>query len=118
MAKKYESVDDYVADVPDGARATLDTVLAAIRDEAPGAAETISYQMPTFRQDGKVLVHVAAWKHHIGMYPIPEGTAEFRREAAAYAEAKGTLRFPLDQPVPVAFVRDVVRFRAAEIAER
>ena len=118
MAKKYESVDDYMADVPDDARATLDSVLAAIRDAAPDAIETISYQMPTFRRNGKVLVHVAAWKHHIGVYPIPAGTAEFRREAAAYAEAKGTLRFPLDQPVPVGFVRDVVRFRAAEIEER
>ena len=115
MAKTYETVDDYVADVRDDARPTLDAVLATIRDEAPDAVETISYQMPTFRRHGKVLIHVAAWKHHVGVYPIPTGTAGFRREAARYAEAKGTLRFPLDQPVPIDFVRDVVRFRTAEI---
>ena len=115
MAKRFGTVDEYLAEVPSAARETLDSVLAAVREEAPDAVETISYQMPTFRWRDTALIHVAAWKGHIGMYPVPSGGEDFQRAVAPYATEKGTLRFPLGRPAPLALIKEVIRARKAEI---
>lgn len=106
----------YLATLPPKARASLRTMREAIRDAAPGAAEGISYGIPTFTLDGRPLVYCAAWKQHLGLYPI---TGVTKRACAAqlrrYETAKGTVRFPLDEPVPVALVKRLVKARVAEL---
>lgn len=107
------SIDDYIAAFPPDVQDMLQRVRATIRRAAPGAEETIRYQIPTFTLNGN-LVHFAAYKHHIGLYPAPRGDAGFERELARYAGGKGTVRFPLDQAIPYDLIRRIVRFRVEE----
>jgi uncharacterized protein YdhG (YjbR/CyaY superfamily) len=86
----------------------------AIRKAAPEAVETISYQMPTFKLKVRFLVSFAAWKHHVGMYPIPSGTEAFKKKIFGIQGAKSTVRFPLDKPVPYDLVTQLVTFRVKE----
>ncbi len=86
---------------------------SVIQAAAPEATEKISYQMPTFYLNGN-LVHFAAFKHHIGFYPTPSGTEHFQKELSAYKTSKGTVQFPLDQPIPFDLVTRLVEFRVAE----
>ena len=106
-------IDAYIATFPNDIQAILQALRAAIRAAAPDAEETIAYQMPTFRLKGN-LVHFAAHRQHIGFYPTPSGIAAFRDELAAYKSAKGSVQFPLDQPLPLDLVQRIVRFRVAE----
>jgi len=97
-------VDDYIAGFPTPTRAALEEFRAAVHRAAPGVTETISYRMPTFVLDGRPLVHVAAWKEHIALYPLPAGDPE----VDAHRTKAATGRFPLSQPVPVAVVERAV----------
>ena len=92
----------------------LKQVRRTIRYAAPGADETISYQMPTLTLHGKDLVYFAAWKHHISLYPIPTGDEAFARELAPYRAARGTVRFPLRKPIPYDLIERLVAFRVKE----
>ncbi len=107
------SIDEYIAAFPPAIQEILQRIRQVIREEAPQAQETIRYQMPTFRLNGN-LVHFAAFQHHIGFYPTPTGIAEFERDLAAYKGGKGSVQFPLDQPIPYDLIRRIVRFRVAE----
>jgi uncharacterized protein YdhG (YjbR/CyaY superfamily) len=107
------TIDEYIAGFPPEIQAILQQVRATIHAAAPEATETISYQMPTFALHGN-LVHFAAFKHHIGFYPTPSGTAQFQQALAPYKGGKGSVRFPLDQPIPYELITEIVRFRAAE----
>lgn len=109
------SIDEYIAAFPGDVQALLQKVRATIREEAPDAQEAISYQIPTFKQNGN-LVHFAGFKNHIGLYPAPRGTEAFRKELEAYDGGKGTVKFPLDRPIPVDLIRRIVRFRVEENA--
>jgi uncharacterized protein YdhG (YjbR/CyaY superfamily) len=109
----FSSIDTYIATFPKDVQVTLNALRAAIRATAPDAEETISYQMPTFRLKGN-LVHFAAHNNHIGFYPTPSGIAAFRDELSAYKGAKGSVQFPLDQPLPLDLVQRIVRFRVEE----
>ncbi|MBA3232915.1 MAG: DUF1801 domain-containing protein [Propionibacteriales bacterium] len=100
MADTFATVDEYISSFPDEIQFILENVRRAIRKAVPGAEETISYQMPTITLDGRSLVHFAAWKHHIGLYPLPAADEAFEQELAPYSTAKGTGRFPLRQPIP------------------
>ena len=115
--KAPKSIDEYIAGFPADVRAILEEVRATIREAAPQAEETIKYQMPTFTLEGN-LVHFAAFKKHIGLYPAPTGIDEFRNELSAYEGGKGSVRFPLDRPIPFDLVGSIVRFRAQENMER
>jgi uncharacterized protein YdhG (YjbR/CyaY superfamily) len=86
---------------------------ATIKETAPEATEKISYQMPTFYLNGN-LVHFAAFKSHIGFYPVPTGIEKFKKELSVYKTTKGAVQFPLDQPLPLDLVRKIVKFRVAE----
>ena len=114
MAKtSFASIDEYIASFPEETQQLLQQVRETVRAAAPEAKEKISYQIPTFALNGN-LVSFAAFKKHIGMYPIPAGTEAFQQEAAVYRAAKSSLHFPIDQPLPVELIRQLVQFRVAE----
>jgi len=109
----YSNVDAYIASFPEHIRHKLQQMRDAIRVAAPDASETISYGMPTFRLHGN-LVHFAAYPKHIGFYPTPSGITAFQHELSDFKYAKGSVQFPIDQPLPLDLVSRVVRFRVKE----
>jgi uncharacterized protein YdhG (YjbR/CyaY superfamily) len=109
----YGSIDEYIASFPAETQKILAELRAAIKASAPGAEEKISYQMPTFALKGN-LVHFAAYKKHIGFYPTPSGIQAFKAELSIYAGAKGSVRFPIDKPLPLELISKIVKFRVAE----
>lgn len=114
---KPENVDAYIAAFEPEVRAVLEKIRATIHKAAPDATETISYQMPAFTLHG-VLVYFAAFRDHIGFYPTPSGVAAFQKELKGYASAKGSVRFPLDQPIPFTLIGRIAKFRASENVTR
>lgn len=114
-AKKTATVDAYIAGLPPESAAALREMRDAVRACAPGAAETISYGIPTFKLDGTNLVHFAAFKAHVGFYPAPSAIRAFAPELAAYETSKGAIRFPLGTPLPLALVRKITAFRVKEV---
>src|SRR4051812_49669101 len=111
---KPESVDAYLARLTSDKRAALEKLRRAIKSAAPGAEECISYQIPAFRLDGKILVWFGAAKDHCSFYPGAAPIAEHRADLARYKTSKGTIRFPADQPLPATLVKKLVRARIAE----
>ena len=111
--KRFETIEEYIATFPKNAQDILKQVRQAIRESAPNAKETISYQMPTFKLKGN-LVHFAAWKNHIGFYPTPSGIIAFKEEFSQYEVSKGTVKFPMDKPIPFDLTKRVVGFRVQE----
>jgi len=116
--KQFKTIDEYIKASPTDVQGILQSLRLTIRKAAPEAVETISYQMPTFKLNGKGLVYFAAFKNHIGFYPIPSGIEAFKKELSPYKQGKGSVQFPIDKPIPSALVRRIVRFRAKEIQER
>ena len=112
-----EDIDEYIAGFPDDVQAILEKIRMTISKAAPDAEETISYQIPTFTL-GSNLVHFAGFKHHIGLYPAPRGNATFKDELSAYGGGKGTVRFPLDKPIPYSLITRIVKFRVKENLKR
>ena len=115
--KQFKTIDEYISMFPDDVRTILNQVRQTIRGAAPEAQETINYQMPTFTLNGN-LVHFAAFKNHIGFYPTPTGIEAFKDELSAYKGAKGSVQFPLDQPMPLPLIRRIVEYRVKENSER
>jgi len=113
----YVSIDEYIATFPEEIQKILEELRATIKGAAPGAQEKISYQMPAFALKG-ILVYFAAWKNHIGFYPTSSGTQAFKNELSIYESAKGSVRFPLDKPLPLELIRKIVKFRVAENLEK
>ena len=111
------NIDDYIAGFPPDVQDILQRIRETIRRAAPQAEEAISYQMPTFKLEGN-LVHFAAFKNHIGLYPTPSGTQNFREELSPYETGKGSIRFPLDKPIPYDLITRIVKFRVKENRER
>ena len=113
----HSLMDEYIATFPEGIQKILEEVRTTIKAAAPQAEEKISYQMPTFFLKGN-LVHFAAHKNHIGFYPTPSGIQAFERELSIYESAKGSVQFPLDQPMPLDLISEIVKFRVAENLEK
>jgi uncharacterized protein YdhG (YjbR/CyaY superfamily) len=109
----FQSIDEYIATFPADVQKILQELRAVIKAAAPEATEKISYQMPTFFLHGN-LVHFAAYKNHIGFYPAPRGIEAFKQELSVYKGAKGSVQFPIDQPLPLELVSRIVKFRVAE----
>jgi len=109
-----QTIDEYIADFPEDIQQVLQKIRVTIRRAAPDAEEVISYKMPTFNLNGHYLVYFAAYKKHIGMYPVPSGDAKFNEKISAYQKGKGTLQFPLDQPIPFKLITELVKFRKRE----
>ncbi|KUP25972.1 DUF1801 domain-containing protein [Paenibacillus sp. DMB5] len=113
----FENIDDYIGQAAPEVRELLEEIRKVIHEAAPEATEKISYQMPTFDLHGN-LVHFAAFKKHIGFYPAPRGIEAFKDELSVYKGAKGSVQFPLDQPMPYDLISRIVKFRAAENMEK
>jgi uncharacterized protein YdhG (YjbR/CyaY superfamily) len=109
----FETIDAYIATFPVEIQAILTAVRATIKAAAPDAEEKISYQMPTFALKGN-LVHFAAYKNHIGFYPAPSGIQSFQQELSKYKGAKGSVQFPIDEPMPHELISKIVKYRVAE----
>lgn len=113
MAATSKEIDKFIAAYPEEVQAVLNKVRATIREAAPGAEETINYGIPTFTLNGN-LVHFSAFKTHIGFYPTPSGVEKFKKELSKYEGAKGSVKFPLDQPIPYELIEKIVKFRVKE----
>jgi len=109
----FNSIDEYIATFPKDIQKILQELRATIKAAAPDSEEKISYQMPTFFLNGN-LVHFAAFKKHIGFYPTPSGIEAFQKELSVYEGAKGSVQFPIDEPMPLKLISRIVKFRAAE----
>lgn len=114
---QFESIDEYIAQpgFTNDVRARLEHVRALIKQLAPEATETISYNIPTFDLNGKHLVHFAGFAKHLGLYPTPSGMLAFDDELSRYKHGKGSAQFPLDQPLPDELITRIVEFRIAEV---
>jgi uncharacterized protein YdhG (YjbR/CyaY superfamily) len=112
-----KNIDEYIANFPRDVQEILEVLRATIKKAAPEAEETINYQIPTFTLKGN-LVHFAAYKNHIGFYPTPTGIEKFKSELSAYEGAKGSVKFPLDEPIPFDLISKIVAFRVKENLER
>ncbi|HZS78420.1 MAG TPA: DUF1801 domain-containing protein [Ktedonobacteraceae bacterium] len=112
--KSLTTIDEYISTFPADIQDILQKVRQAIHHAAPDAVETISYKIPTFDLNGHHLVSFAGWKHHISIYPIPAGDAEFQQKFFPYKKAKGTLQFPFDKPIPYDLIEQVVTFLIKE----
>lgn len=108
------SIDEYIAGFPVETQKALAELRALIKATAPGATETISYAIPTFDLNGRHLVHFAGYAKHVGFYPIPNGIEAFKEELKPYKQGKGSVQFPLGQPLPADLIRRIVEFRVHE----
>ena len=115
--KPVITIDEYIATFPEAIQEILQEIRQAIRESAPQAQEAISYRIPTFKLNGN-LVHFAAFKDHIGFFPTSSGVEAFQKELSGYDTSKGTIRFPLDKPIPFDLIRKIVQFRVKENLER
>ena len=114
MAKtNFQSIDEYIAACPPESQDYLRQIRKLIRALVPDANEKISYQMAAFERNGKNLIHFAGWKKHVSLYPVPAGSEAFERQIAKYAGGKGTLKFPLDEPLPIKLIEKVVKLHLA-----
>ncbi len=115
--KKVESIDQYIAGFPAEVQVKLKKLRTVIKESAPEATEAIKYAMPTFVLKGN-LIHFAAYKNHIGLYPAPTGIEAFKKELSKYPTSKGAVQFPLDGAVPFDLVRRIVKYRVKENSEK
>lgn len=115
--KRFTTIDEYIKTFPEDIQSILEKMRQTIRKAAPEAEEAISYQIPTFKLNGN-LVHFAAFKNHIGFFPTHTGIQAFKKELSSYETSKGTVRFPLERPIPYDLVRRIVVFRRKENSEK
>jgi len=115
--KKPANIDEYIGAFPNNVQEILEKVRATIQKAAPDAKEKISYSMPAFDQNG-IVVYFAAFKNHIGLYALPSGHEAFKEELSKYKSGKGSVQFPLDQPMPYDLITKIVKFRVKENLEQ
>jgi uncharacterized protein YdhG (YjbR/CyaY superfamily) len=113
---KPTTIDEYIAAAPPEARAKLRQLLTCIRAAAPGATEALKWSMPAFSYK-RILVTFAVFRRHIGFYPTPSAVAAFTKELARYKTARGSIQFPIDEPLPLPLIRKITAFRVRESVE-
>lgn len=112
--EKVTNVDDYIAYFPEDIQHSLRQIRQAIRKKAPNAVESISYGMPAYKLNGKPLVYFNACKNHFGFYATPSGHSEFAQELSKYKQGKGSVQFPLNEPLPIKLIEQIVQFKVKE----
>jgi uncharacterized protein YdhG (YjbR/CyaY superfamily) len=115
--RQFKTIDEYISTFPEDVRRILNELRQTIKEVAPDAEETINYQIPTFTLNGN-LVHFAAFENHIGFYPTPRGMEAFKKELSGYKSAKGSVQFPIDEPLPLPLIRRIVEYRVKENLEK
>jgi uncharacterized protein YdhG (YjbR/CyaY superfamily) len=110
----YKNIDEYIKNFPSGVQKKLQQIRKIVQKLAPTATETISYGMPTFKVNGKNLVHFAGYKNHIGFYPTPSALTAFEKELSDYKTSKGTAQFSIDEDLPISLIEQMVKYRLAE----
>lgn len=118
ISKAPTSIDEYIADFPEEIQSLLNQVRSIVKQVAPNAEESIGYGMPAYKTYGKPLVYFAGFKNHIGFYATPTGHAEFAKELSKYKQGKGSVQFPIDQPMPLELIAQIVEFRVIENQEK
>jgi len=118
ISKTPNTVEEYILDFPDEVQFLLNQVRSTIKQAAPDAEESISYGMPAYKTHGKPLVYFAGFKNHIGFYATPTGHEEFAKELSKYKQGKGSVQFPIDQPMPLDLIFQIVEFRVIENMEK
>lgn len=116
--KKPTDINDYIDSFPPTTQKLLEQMREAIQKTAPEAVEAISYAMPTFKLNGKNLVHFAGYEKHIGFYATPTGHEAFAEDLSKYKQGKGSVQFPIDQPLPLDLVARIVKFRVDELKKK
>jgi uncharacterized protein YdhG (YjbR/CyaY superfamily) len=111
---KFTTVDEYISSFPANTKRILEEIRRAIKTAVPEAKEKISYQIACFELNGRNLIHFAGWKKHVSLYPIPAGDEAFEKQITQYVDGKGTLKFPLDKPLPMSLIRKIVKLHVAE----
>lgn len=118
ISKSPTSIDEYISDFPEEIQYLLNQVRSTIKQAAPDAEESIGYGMPAYKTYGKPLVYFAGFKNHIGFYATPTGHAEFAAELSKYKQGKGSVQFPIHQPMPLELIAQIVEFRVIENQEK
>jgi uncharacterized protein YdhG (YjbR/CyaY superfamily) len=118
MEKVYSNVDEYIDTFPDTIQMLLRQIRRTINQAAPEAEESISYGMPAFKTEGKPLVYFAAFKNHIGFYATPNGHKKFEKELSKYKQGKGSVQFPVDEPLPLDLIYKITVFKVRENMEK
>lgn len=116
-SSEINTIDEYINQYPEEIQIILETIRKLIHEIVPEATEKISYQMPTFYLNGN-LVHFAAFNHHIGFYPTPTGIEAFSEDLAKYKSGKGSVQFPLDEPMPLDLITRIVKYRVDEMRNK
>ncbi len=111
---KYKTVDEYISSFPGNIQSLLKMMRETIRKAAPGAEESIAYGMPAYKTNKRPLVYFAGFNSHIGFYATPTGHSEFSAELSRYKQGKGSVQFPIDEPLPLELVSMIVKFRVLE----
>ena len=106
---KFQTIDEYIAACPPESQDYMKQIRKLIRTLVPDAKERISYQIAAFERNGKNIIHFAGWKKHVSLYPVPAGSEAFERQIAKYVDGKGTVKFPLDEPLPIKLIERVIK---------
>lgn len=114
MNKDFQTVDEYIQSFPKKTQVHLKAIRKIIKSTAPEAVEQIAYKMPAFKYNKKPLVYFAGYEKHIGLYATPSGHAKFKKELSKYKQGKGSVQFPIDEPMPIELIRKIVEFRLSE----
>ena len=118
ISKTPTNIDEYIADFSEEIQILLNQVRSTIKQAAPDAEESVAYGMPAYKLKGKPLVYFAGYKNHIGFYATPTGHEEFAKELSKYKQGKGSVQFPIDQPMPLELIAQIVEFRVVENMEK
>lgn len=113
--KQIQTIDEYISLFPKNVQDILEKLKQVIEESAPKAEQMINYGVPTFKLNGRNLVHFAAFKNHIGFYPTPSAITAFKNDLSEYKQAKGSVQFPIDKPIPFEVVMKIVKFRMDEV---
>lgn len=116
--KKQKAIDEYIKTFPEDIQIILEKIRKVIEDCAPRSEEAMKYGIPTFKLNGRNLVHFAAFNNHIGFFPTPSAIVTFKKELSGYKTSKGTIQFPLNKPVPFDLVKKITVFRTEEVMKK
>jgi len=114
-SKRFKTVNEYLRALSSNSRNKLKQIRELVKKEVPKADELISYNMPAFKLNGKILVYYAAFKNHIGFFPTSTPIAALKKELIGYKTSKGTIQFPLDKPLPIELIKKIVKYKEKEI---